>query len=235
MKLNKKKILALSLAVCLVAILSFSTLAWFSDSDSVDNKFQIADSTQNPNNIFSVDVREKVDIDGDGIFDPQVDATVDVGDVLDGGYTYEDILPGDKLYKEPIVVNTGPYSQYVRVKVTIDNADTWKALLEGYHLDLVDVFDGYDEAKWTRYDDPTWSADGKKVTYVFYLDRVLNPTERESLFTHVMIPKQFTQHDMAHFVGGAFSMNIVAEAVQSEHTGADAYAAFALVESTQAI
>lgn len=235
MKLNKKKVFALSLAICLIAILSFSTLAWFSDSDSVNNKFQIADSTQNPDNIFSVDVREKVDIDGDGVFDPDKDATVDVGDVPDGGFTYENILPGDKLYKEPIVVNTGAYSQYVRVKVTIDNADTWKALLEGYHLDLVDVFAGHDEAKWTRYDDPTWSADGKQITYVFYLDRVLVPAERESLFTHVMIPKQFTQKDMAHFVGGMFSMNIVAEAVQSEHTGDNAYDAFKLVEADQAI
>ena len=70
MKLNKKKVFALALAVCMAAILSFSTLAWFSDSDSVDNKFQIADSTQQPDKIFSVDVREKVDIDGDGVFDP---------------------------------------------------------------------------------------------------------------------------------------------------------------------
>ena len=235
MKLNKKKVFALALAVCMVAILSFSTLAWFSDSDSVDNKFQIADSTQQPDKIFSVDVREKVDIDGDGVFDPDKDATVDVDDVPNGGHTYEDILPGKKLYKEPIVVNTGAYSQYVRVKVTIDNADTWKALLEKYHLDLVDVFDGHAEAKWPRYDAPTWSADGKKITYVFYLARVLNPTERESLFTHVMIPKQFTQHDMAHFVAGAFSMNIVAEAIQSEYTGDNAYSAFAVVEQDQTI
>ena len=37
----KKKILIASLAVCLIAILSFSTLAWFSSTDSVKNTFTV--------------------------------------------------------------------------------------------------------------------------------------------------------------------------------------------------
>ena len=39
--MNKKKVLALALAVCLVAVVSFSTLAYFTDTDTVTNTFTI--------------------------------------------------------------------------------------------------------------------------------------------------------------------------------------------------
>ena len=44
MKLTKKKVVSIALVVCLIAILSAGTLAWFSDDDAVTNKFFIADS-----------------------------------------------------------------------------------------------------------------------------------------------------------------------------------------------
>ena len=55
MKLNKKKVIALALVVCLIATLSMGSLAWFTDSDSVTNDFQIAGSeNQNPDDVFSM-------------------------------------------------------------------------------------------------------------------------------------------------------------------------------------
>ena len=56
--MSKKKILSLSLVVIMIAILSFSSLAWFNDSDSVKNDFHIAtsDDPSDPDDIFSVDV-----------------------------------------------------------------------------------------------------------------------------------------------------------------------------------
>lgn len=39
--MNKKKLLAIALAVCLIAILSFSTLAWFTDTEEVKNTFTV--------------------------------------------------------------------------------------------------------------------------------------------------------------------------------------------------
>ena len=42
MKLSKKKVFALALAVCLIATLSFGSLAWFTDNDSVTNEFKVA-------------------------------------------------------------------------------------------------------------------------------------------------------------------------------------------------
>ena len=44
MKLNKKKVVVSALAVSLVAILSFGTIAWFSAEDTIENKFHFADS-----------------------------------------------------------------------------------------------------------------------------------------------------------------------------------------------
>ena len=46
MKLTKKKVFVAALAICLIAILSFGTLAWFSAGDSVKNEFYVADSTE---------------------------------------------------------------------------------------------------------------------------------------------------------------------------------------------
>ena len=73
--MSKKKLLSLAVVVIMIAILSFSTLAWFNDSDSVSNKFYVADSEDtSPDDIFSVDVYEEVDTDGDGTADTTEDA-----------------------------------------------------------------------------------------------------------------------------------------------------------------
>lgn len=220
--MNKKKLFVVALSVCLIAILSFSTLAWFTDSDEVTNKFHVATSTGDPDDIFSVDVREKVDTDGDGV----IDATLDVGDVPDGGFDYERIYPSAELVKEPFAVNTGKYDQYVRMLVTIDKE--WDVLVKG---DLNATLKGLDTAMWT-FDGKT--EENGKVTYTYYLNRVLphsdqENTGRETLFTHVVIPAELTQDDMATLTNGMFTMNIVAEAVQADNTGNNAQEAFALV------
>lgn len=63
MKMNKKKVFTLALAVCLIAILSMGTLAWFSDSDSIKNDFMFDDSNNDGTPDFKVDVFET---DGNG-------------------------------------------------------------------------------------------------------------------------------------------------------------------------
>ena len=213
MKFTKKKVFVAALAVCLVAVLSMGTLAWFSDSDSVTNKFMIADSESDPNEIFSVDVWEN---------------TPD-GDKDQDGYEYKDILPGDQLKKEVYVENTGAYDQYIRVKVTVNNADAWIAAL-GNGYDLGTMFLGHDETKWTRYEVGQYSndANGSYYTMVFYLNEKLAPNATVNLFETVEIPRQLTQEDMV-FVGGQFELTIVAEAVQTENVGDSAYEAFQTV------
>ena len=213
MKMTKKKVFVAALAVCLVAVLSMGTLAWFSAEDEVTNKFMIADSESDPNEIFSVDVWEN---------------TPD-GDKDQDGYEYKDILPGDQLKKEVYVENTGAYDQYIRVKVTVNNADAWIAAL-GNGYDLGTMFLGHDETKWTRYEVGQYSndANGSYYTMVFYLNEKLAPNATVNLFETVEIPTQLTQEDMV-FVGGQFDLTILAEAVQTENVGDSAYEAFQTV------
>ena len=211
MRMTKKKVFVAALAVCLVAVLSMGTLAWFSDSDSVTNKFMIADSESDPNEIFSVDVWEN---------------TPD-GDKDQDGYEYKDILPGDQLKKEVYVENTGAYDQYIRVKVTVNNADAWIAAL-GNGYDLGTMFLGHDETKWTRYEVGEYNGTNNTYTMVFYLNEKLAPNATVNLFETVEIPSQLTQQQMS-FVGGQFDLTILAEAVQTENVGDSAYEAFQTV------
>ncbi|MBR5570970.1 MAG: SipW-dependent-type signal peptide-containing protein [Oscillospiraceae bacterium] len=209
MKLNKKKILVLALALSLLALISAGTLAWFTDSDSVTNNFHVATSTQEPDDIFSVTLLENVDTNGDGI-----------ADKAETGYIYEDIYPGAQLVKEPFVTNTGSYDQYIRVLVTID-AD-YDALVG----DLTGTYLGYDDTLWTA---AGKTVSGNKVTYTYYLNAILAPNASQTLFTHVEIPANLKQTDFATISAGDFQMIIEAQAVQADNTGDNAQQAFALV------
>lgn len=216
MRMNKKKALSLALVVALIAILSFSSLAWFSDTDDVTNTFMVANSAETPDEIFSVDVWEYVEGD---IENPDQD-----------GHTYEDILPGGRYHKEPYIQNTGSYDQYIRAKVTVSNADAWIAAL-GNGYDLGTMFEGHDESVWTRYEAGEYDGTNNTYTMVFYLNYKLAPGEKACLFNTVVIPSQLTQEDMV-FVGGEFTLTVLGEAVQTENLGEGvdtAYEAFQVV------
>ena len=218
--MSKKKLLSLALVMIMIAILSFSTLAWFNDSDDVTNKFYVATSDDDTaDEIFSVDVWEN---------------TPD-GDKDQDGYEYKDILPGSELKKEVFVENTGYYSQYIRMTVTVTNADAWIAAL-GNGYDLGSIFGGHDEAKWVRLEAGTYDGTNNTYTMVYYLTETLEAGETACLFETVNIPTQLTQADMV-FVNSGFDLTVVAHAVQTENLGVDttdaicdAYQAFQVVE-----
>lgn len=208
--MNKKKVFVTALAVCLIAILSLGTLAWFNDTDEVVNKFMMADSSDNPDDIFSVDVWEYVNGDTE---------TKD-----QDGYTYENIIPSGRYHKEPYVENTGSYDQWIRVNVTVDNADAWVAAL-GNGYDLGTMFEGHDETAWTRYEAGEYDANNNTYTMVYYLNYKLEPDKTACLFNTVVIPSELDQYDMS-FINGEFNLTIVAEAIQADNTGNSALEAF---------
>lgn len=223
MKLTKKKVFVAALALCLVAILSMGTLAWFSDSDEVKNDFMITDSdtVTNPDDVFSIDIYEtKVDADGNVVTDANGNP-----ETTDAGNTYEDIAPGDVLAKDPTVVNTGAYNQWVRVKVTLSNAENWLALVTKYNLTFADLFEGIDSSAWIGVED--YTITGGAMTFTYYLKEQLEPGNTATLFTDVKIPTEFDQTDM--YAVREFSLKLVAEAVQVENTKDNAVDAFAFV------
>lgn len=224
MKMNKKKVFVAAIAICLVAILSFGTLAWFTDSDDSENKFFVTNSENtDPEKIFSIDVKEKVE---------GTDTPVD-------NYTFNHLVPNQKVDKKPYVINTGAYDQWVRATVTITDYNVFEAALGADYI-METVFGGIN---------PEWIYDSKvidrnadsgagTISYVFYLNRVLSanaadPAKNTSvLFETVTVPKELTKEDFAapSTLSDGFSIKVFAEAIQSDNTADTAKNAFALID-----
>lgn len=212
MKMTKKKVFVTALAICLVAIISMGTLAWFNASDSITNEFKIADSDGDGTPDFSVDVWEN---------DPAVPTVKD-----QDGVTYTDIAPGDKLAKNPTVENTGDYDQWIRVYVTFDDWAVIEAACQnqGISSDVRGWLD-VDAAAWTA-DNNATVVENNTVTYVYYYNYKLTKDQTATLFNNVTIPGEFEQEDMK-FTSGNFTITVKAEALQADNTGDTAQAAFA--------
>ena len=221
MKFTKKKVFVTCLAVCLMVTLSMGSLAWFSATDSVTNKFMVAysgDPSTPPtgDSVFSVDVWEYTD---------------DTKTVKDyDGHEYTNILPGSTYVKEPHVVNTGAYNQYIRVIVTISDAIGWINAV-GENIDMTTVVSGFDAAKWARIDKTIDTATTNTITYVLYYNGILQPgdTNGITVFEKVTVPDSLTQAQAAAFGADGFTIDVKAQAVQTENVGANAYQAFQTV------
>lgn len=222
MKMNKKKVFVTALAVCMIAILSFSTLAWFSDQESVTNRFQVATSDDDSaGDIFSVDVYEWVEDDDDDNIDESEK-------IEEGGYTFEDVMPGDKLKKQPVVENTGRYDQWVRLTIKFSSIDAWYALQDGDTangpITLLSKSEDWDRWIFAGLDYTTEDA----YVYTYYLNAPLTPGEKVGTFTFVNIPTSLDQNDL--FDIQSLELEVLAEAVQVENVGAaTAEEAFAIV------
>lgn len=210
----KKKLFFAAIAVCLIAVIACGSLAYFTASKSIKNSFYTAKSPEDP------------DPDPDEIFSIVVEETGKDGKPTQGPTnTYEDVLPGDKVAKDPIVKNTGSYDQFVRVNVTFDKADVWETALKAKvsstktKADLKDLLD-VDTSKW-EYATSTLSNGGKSITFTYYLKSKLAPTTDKvdnsvKVFTKVSIPEKFDKEQMAALQG--FSINVQADAIQTKNT-----------------
>lgn len=201
-KMTKKKVFVVALALCLVAIISFGTLAWFTAQDSVTNEFYVGDSTTDPDNVFGIDVWEVVD-----------EEEIGKGTAEDKGATYENILPGEKLSKEPYLTNTGVHPQYVRAIVTVSEATLLREAMEGAWGDA-DLFLAGTHENWTLTD--ILFTDDDELVYVYYYNHVLTAgATTDALFEEVVIPTGMTL-DQAQAMEN-FTVSILGQAIQSEH------------------
>ena len=231
MKNTKKKVFVVALAICLVAIISMGSLAWFTASDSVDNTFKIADSNDDANDVFSIDLYEKKDTDGDGVGDTRTDYGIVYGD-------NNEVVPGADLCKEAYVENTGKYDQYVRIKVTLSDVTEWKTVLGITSLtEFVDLTAFFDVANdfdttWYRNDAETvYDATEDTLTYVYYYNDVLEADAAAVSFINgVSIPETMTREDVVA-MDGSFKLTFVAEAIQST----DMLATYGTIEYQNAI
>ena len=224
MKMTKKKVFVVALAICLVAIISMGTLAWFNATDDITNNFKVATNDNDTDPTFSVEVSE----------------TALDGTETEDGVTYYDVVPGDVISKDPKITNTGDYTQWIRVSVTMTKANYWKNF--GGSLAFTDVFSGstYGLAanvgaateKWLLVEDAVEpNANGNAVWYL-YLNREFAAGSDEILFTEVNIDEDFTLDEVMS-LGGEFSINVKADALQRDNTGDNAVEAFAKVGWTE--
>ncbi len=218
MKMNKKKVFVAAIALCLIAILSMGTLAWFNATDDVTNTFKVTTDENNTDPEFTVKVSE-TDLDGNPTED---------------GVTYYDVVPGDVISKDPKVTNTGDYTQWIRVAVTMTKAAEWKQ--SGGSLAFTDIFSGStyglladvgNAAKtWLLVEDAvTPDANGNAVWYL-YLNRELPADDFELVFDKVKIDEDFTFEEANTVMGGEFNVTVKADAVQRDNTGNNAIEAF---------
>lgn len=210
--MNMKKVLALSLVAIMIAILSFSTLAWFTDDDSATNDFTINGAGQGEDTedkIFSVEVKENVDGE---------DEPVD-------NMTFENVLPGANYTKEAYVTNTGANDQYIRVTLTVSDWALVKDIISinmddafaaNWHIDSTDVSINA-EGNLTAASDASVDANGNLVV-VMYLDKILTPNTTVELMDLVSISKDADQSDFtaAGFADG-FIIDVKADAVQTKN------------------
>lgn len=226
MKLTKKKVLLVSLAVCLVAIVSFGTLAWFTADDTVVNEFYVGNSQVTPDKVFGIDLWEEDDLDGDGVTEEHGRGVANTT-----GHKYEEILPGQALDKDPYLTNTGIHPMYVRAIVTVTEADILKdAMIPKYS----EVSEWHDVAKFLPGTGDKWSLEYKfhtnddKFVFVYYYTEVLNPASdptdpdvvyaeatTQKIFDDVVIPTELTKEQAAKMDN--FTITIVGEAIQSDH------------------
>ena len=230
MKNTKKKVLLVAIAVCLIAILSMGTLAWFNANDVVTNTFKFDDTDGDGTPDFKIDVFE-TDKNGNEV----------------QGKEYTDIMPNAVLAKDPTVRNDGDYDMYARVIVTLSDANAWMKAAVKYNIltdatkdtvleTMVDL-----NAKWVRFDNVKYDATADTLTYVYYYNEVVGKDGgvSEKLFTKVTIPSALQTEDMA-FGDDAFTIAISGDAIQSDNITVDdddtngnkAYDAFSFVNWT---
>lgn len=209
MKMTKKKVFVTALVISLVAIISMGTLAWFNASDIATNNFFVTNSDEDADTVFSVDVTENV-----------ADPGKEPKPV--NGYDFQDILPGDKLVKQPFVTNKGSYDQFVRVTVTISDYSAFNAAL-GEDFPIASLFGGLNwgyEGAQLVLDSHTEDRTNDELVFVFYVDEIVSPGESIRLFDKVLIPYQLEQNDFTDTtLSDGFSIDIFAEAVQTENVG----------------
>lgn len=125
----KKKIVALSLCVAMLAIAVIGgTLAYFTDKDQVNNTFTIGN--------IDIDLYEYTGEEEEGQNGEKVPVKNQTGK------DYTKVMPGDTLVKKPVIENTGSNTAYVRVAVVMNNLVEINNAIDGVY----EGKDGYGDA-----------------------------------------------------------------------------------------
>ena len=113
--MNKRRILAAAMALCIVAIIAVgATLAYFTDTKTAKNTFTMGDV--------------KITLDETNVNDPEGDR------VTSNEYN---VYPGAEVTKDPIVHNKGKNGAYIRATVNVSN---WMNLVAAFYPEYKETF-----------------------------------------------------------------------------------------------
>ena len=226
---NKKKTLLLVLcAVAVVAASVLGTLAYLTDRSTVENTFTVGNVSITLDEAVTDENGKLIDESGNG----------KAGGRTELGNQYH-LLPGKEYIKDPMItVNAGSEDSYVRMILTVYNADAVQALIDADNgdgdavKDYADLFYGWDAQSWLYEGFVTGEEDGvSTISFEFrYVEPVAGAqpdgTALAPLFEGIKVPGYATNEEMAALYDGGFKIVVEGHAIQSS-TFADADEAWA--------
>ena len=194
----KKRLIAVVVAVCALAVLAIgSTFAFFTSNDAAGNTFTMGN--------VKIKLTETTHPDETKNIKDGSDFKVVDDDIK--GISYEGALPGDTFSKEPTVTNTGSNTAWIRVQISVTTGSRDKKMINNV-ADLQDAIEKAmdDTDEWVKGDDG----------YLYYTAPVA-PGETADLFKTVTIPTSWGNEA----ADAKFSIDIIAQAVQYDNNGAN--------------
>lgn len=190
----KKRLIAVVVAVCALAVLAIgSTFAFFTSKDNAGNTFTMGN--------VKIALTETTDRTGDDIY------TAEVKDD-NKGIIYGNVLPNTEISKKPIVTNTGANDAWIRVQLNVISTsenETMQANIAALKQAIIDDMVAH----------YGWAVKADDDGYIYYTS-VLAPEKVAKLFETVSIPKTWGNEA----ADANFSIEISAQAVQADNNGA---------------
>lgn len=212
MKKHKKTLVLLLAALLLVTATVFVTMAYLTSEEKVENTFTVGKVKIKLDEAKVNEYGEKV-LDDNGYHVDRVKAN-----------KYK-LLPNHEYVKDPTVtVLKDSEESYVRMFVTINNANKLDAIFAPDGAVMSDIFKGYDSTVWIDKGNVKDTVAGTR-TYEFWykipVDARTAEQVLEPLFTGIKVPGSLTGEDLDKLVD--FQIDIVAQAIQADgFTDADA-------------
>lgn len=221
----KKKTILTILSFIMVAMISvMGTLAYLTDSESVTNTFTVG----------QVDiVLDEADVDENG-------------EIIEGSDRVKEnkyhLIPGQNYTKDPtITVQANSEDSYIRMIMTIHNANAVQAIIDKYQLgDFSAFIDGWDETVW-QYKDFSEDKTANTISFEFRYKETVSTgsaaVKLPALFTTLKVPKNVNGTELKALYDpdgnenydDGFKMVIVGHAIQKAGF-ADADSAWAAFE-----
>lgn len=194
----KKTLTVILLAVCIAAItVSTASLAYFTDTQTVENTFAVGDVT------IKLD-EAKIQLDADSHAQ-----LVNPAARVEGSQDYGKLYPGFSIKKDPTITNTGSEKAYVGAKVTITTTNGITDTNRGIFDELLSggLLADVENASITK----TLNGDSYEICIVY--KNVLGSGDAVILFDTLSVSSDYGKTEMAQLNG--MKITVIAYAVQS--------------------